>query len=195
MALGHFHHGLQRAQGARGAVHRVHDHQPLAMARHHAVQMLRVVMPEGMARCPSRMHALPQRRMGHGVHINRCLGVGDGLNQAGIGGITGLADETVLLAQPLCHGLFQRMGRVLSMQKSARLDDKLVVLAQGGKLRTHNGWMARDAQVVVAIQTHRVRASLAAVQQKTPAQGVQPRGEITRNALQQMGRKWRVDRA
>ena len=165
------------------------------MARHHAVQVLRVVVPEGMARRPCRVDTLPQRRMGHGVHIDRGLGVGDCLDQPGVGGVAGLADETILLAQPLRHGLFQRMGRVLSMQKSARLDDELVVLAQGCKLRTDNGRVARDAQVVVAIQTHRIGAGLAAVQQKTATQCVQARGEITRDALQEMGRKRWVDRA
>ena len=60
MLLGDVHHLAQRAQGPRGAVHRIHHHHALAVARQHAVQVRRVIVAKGVCWSACRVCALPQ---------------------------------------------------------------------------------------------------------------------------------------
>ena len=158
------------------------------MAGHHAVQVHRVVVAKRMPRGAGGMDTFPQRCMRHGVHIHRRLGVRNRLDQAGVGGITRLADKTVFLAHPLGQFMLQSVGGVVTQQERTGLDDKLIVLAQSGQLRAHNIGVTSDAKVVIAIKPDRIRARRHAVQNalSTP-EFVPAGGEIPRNSLLQTG--------
>ncbi|MDT4858752.1 hypothetical protein FQZ97_932330 [compost metagenome] len=157
--------------------------------------MIRVVVPERVRGRPGRMRALPERGVGQGVEVDRCAGVRDGLQQTNVGGVARLADEAILLADPVGQRHFQRARRVLLKQESPRLDHELRAARHRLDLRRDDGRMPGDVQVVVAVQTHGVGPGRAPMQNESPSPGVSPSGrEFAPDAGLQRSGQGRIDR-
>jgi hypothetical protein len=110
-----------------------------------ARQVVGVVVQEGHAAGLGRLHAFPQRGMGHHVEIDRHAGCRDALQQADVGGPAGLRQHRVLGTEVLGEPGFEPVLGAADLQEHRGHQRLPALTLQAIDLGAHQRLVIRNA--------------------------------------------------